>query len=47
MECMAVASGAHCYEVLQNTLNFQDAISDCQSRGAHLVTISSQQEFEV
>ena len=43
---MVLEDGVHCYEVLQNALNFQQSISDCQSRDTHLVTLTSQTEFD-
>ena len=48
MECVFLTDNAvHCYEIHDNTLSFSGSISDCSSRGAHLVTVSSQTEYDI
>ena len=45
-KCRIVDGVAHCYHLFDDSLDFAGSVSDCSSRGAHLVTISSQDEYD-
>ena len=48
-KCRLIDGVLHCYHLFDDVTDFDGAVADCSSRasrGAHLVTISSEEEFD-